>query len=119
MGRKLNHLEAVAAAHQSWANTEDRSARTAKARKAFEEKFLTEAGGDPQRAASLRKAHFARLVVASVKARRRPTPAEVEKLRSEQAANEYKAIKALVGAAAHLSPAQRDALAHLLVGGVK
>jgi hypothetical protein len=67
---QLNSQEAKAAAYQSWGNTIDRAARTAKARAAFEAKFLTEAGGDPKRAAALRKAHFARLVVASVKARR-------------------------------------------------
>jgi hypothetical protein len=35
------------AAHTSWANTTDRTARTAKARKALEDKFLAEADGDP------------------------------------------------------------------------
>jgi hypothetical protein len=71
VGHQLDHHEAVAKAHKSWGYTEDRPARTAKARKAFEEKFLIEAGGDPQRAGSLRKAHFARMIAASVKARRR------------------------------------------------
>jgi len=37
------------AAHASWANTENRAARTLKARQALEEKFLAQAGGDPQR----------------------------------------------------------------------
>lgn len=58
------------AAHESWANTPDRSARTAAARAATEAKFLAEAGGDPVRAASLRSAHYARLAFASAKARR-------------------------------------------------
>jgi hypothetical protein len=64
-------LEARAAAHDSWAKTEDRTARTAKARNALQQKFLAEAGGDPKRAESIRKAYYARLALASVKARRR------------------------------------------------
>lgn len=70
MPHQLDSHEARAAAYQSWGNTTDRTARTAKARKAFEDSFLIKADGDPVRAASLRKAHFARLVAASVKARR-------------------------------------------------
>jgi len=58
-------------AHISWARTTDRSARTAPARAAFEAKFLAEADGDPVRAEHLRKAHFARLALASARARRR------------------------------------------------
>lgn len=58
-------------AHTSWANTADRSARTANGRRAFEEKFLAEAGGDPKRAESLRKAYFARLALKSAQSRRR------------------------------------------------
>lgn len=38
------------AVETSWANTQDRTARTAKGRRALEDKFLTEAGGDPVRA---------------------------------------------------------------------
>lgn len=57
-------------AHVSWANTTDRSARTAPARAALEQKFLDEAGGDPVRAAHLRKAHFKRLALKSAQARR-------------------------------------------------
>jgi hypothetical protein len=64
-------LRAQIAAHESWAQTEDPSARTAKARRAFEDKFLDEAGGDPRRAASLRRAYFARLALKSAQARRR------------------------------------------------
>lgn len=59
------------AAYTSWFNTLDRPARTAKARNAFENKFLAEADGDPQRAESLRKAYFARLALKSAQARRR------------------------------------------------
>ena len=63
-------LRAQVAAHESWAGTHDRSARTANARSAFEDKFLAQADGDPQRAESLRKAYFARLALRSAKARR-------------------------------------------------
>lgn len=58
-------------AHVSWANTEDRAARTAPARAALDAKFLEQAGGDPVRAAHLRKAHFQRLALKSAQARRR------------------------------------------------
>lgn len=58
-------------AHVSWANTTDRTARTAKARAALDAKFLEDADGDPVRAEHLRKAHFARMALASAKARRR------------------------------------------------
>lgn len=78
MSRGISHLSptertlrATIAAHDSWARTEDRAARTANGRKAFQDKFLAEAGGDPKRAESLRKAHFARLAFLSAKARRR------------------------------------------------
>jgi hypothetical protein len=57
------------AAHESWANTTDRSARTAPARRALDEKFLTAAGGDPIRAEHLRKAHFQRLALKSAQVR--------------------------------------------------
>lgn len=67
----LQSLQASAAAHKSWANTADRPARTAKARRAFEDKFLAEADGDPKRAESLRKAFYARLALKSVQARAR------------------------------------------------
>jgi len=64
-------LRGQLAAHTSWANTQDRTARTAKARSAFENRFLEEAGGDPQRAESLRKAFYARLALKSARARAR------------------------------------------------
>jgi len=57
-------------AHVSWANTTDRTARTAPARAALEQKFLDQADGDPVRAAHLRKAYYARLALKSVQARR-------------------------------------------------
>jgi hypothetical protein len=40
-------LAAQIRAHQSWAKTVDRSARTAPARAALERQFLEKAGGDP------------------------------------------------------------------------
>ena len=64
-------LVASIAAHESWANTKNRSARTAPARAALDQKFLDAADGDPVRAANLRKAHFARLSLKSVQSRRR------------------------------------------------
>ncbi|OBB46765.1 hypothetical protein [Mycobacterium sp. 852002-51961_SCH5331710] len=63
-------LRAKLAAHESWAKTEDRSARTAKARQAQDDKFLADAGGDPQRAESLRRAHFTRMALKSAQVRR-------------------------------------------------
>ena len=71
-------LSAQIAAHESWANTTDRAARTAPARAALMAKF--EQLADPEnkllpaeralRAEHLRKAHFKRLALASAKARR-------------------------------------------------
>lgn len=64
-------LQGQVGAYLSWANTADRSARTAPARAALEAKFLAEAGGDPVRAEALRKAHFSRLALKSAQSRRR------------------------------------------------
>jgi hypothetical protein len=64
-------LRAQIAAHESWAQTPDRTARTARARVAHDQKFLDQAGGDPIAAAHLRKAHFARLALKSAVARRK------------------------------------------------
>jgi len=75
----------VIAAHTSWANTANRSARTAPARAALDQKFLDAANGDPVRAAHLRKAHFARLALKSAQARRkvRELTATAESVESE------------------------------------
>lgn len=62
--------QAAIAAHESWGRTTDRSARTAPARAAMDQKFLDAAEGDPVRAAHLKKAHFARLALKSAQARR-------------------------------------------------
>lgn len=71
-------LAAVIAAHESWAHTPNRSARTANARAAMLAKFETEV--DPtgtlppaeraRRAEHLRKAYFARLALKSARSRR-------------------------------------------------
>jgi hypothetical protein len=58
------------AAYRSWANTPDRTARTANGRKALEQKFLDENDGDPQRAAAARKAHFLELAQKSAQSRK-------------------------------------------------
>lgn len=64
-------LAARIAAHESWAATPDRSARTAPARAALAQRFLDEACGDAARAEHLRRAHFARLALKSAQSRRR------------------------------------------------
>jgi len=87
-------LSARAAAHESWAATPNRSARTAPARAARDAKFLDEAGGDPVRAAHLRKAHFARLTLKSVQSRRKSREL------SEQAEQAEAELSALGGASA-------------------
>jgi hypothetical protein len=56
-------------AHISWANTVDPTARTSNARKAFADRFLDQAGGDPVRAEHLRKAYFLALAAKRAKAR--------------------------------------------------
>lgn len=71
---KIPHSERVLAGrlggYLSWANTVDRSARTAAARAALDAKFLEQADGDPQRAEALRRAHFSRLALKSAQSRR-------------------------------------------------
>lgn len=64
-------MAASIAAHTSWANTTNRSARTAPARRALEAKFLEQAGGDAQRAEHFRKAYFQQLALKSAQSRRR------------------------------------------------
>jgi hypothetical protein len=66
-------------AYESWARTDDRSARTAPARKAASERFEREVDPDgklapaerAKRAEFARKAFFTRMALASAKARRR------------------------------------------------
>lgn len=72
-------LQARLAAHESWARTSDRAARTAKARAAMTSKFdrLVDPDGllSPEerayRAEQARKAHYTRLALRSAQARRR------------------------------------------------
>lgn len=64
-------LAASIAAHESWANTEDRAARTAPGRAALDRKFLQQAEGDPVKAEHLRKAYFKRLALKSAQSRRK------------------------------------------------
>ena len=64
-------LAAQIRAHQSWAKTVDRSARTAPARAALERQFLKRAGGDPVRAEHLRTAYYKWLALQSAASRRR------------------------------------------------
>jgi len=64
-------LAARISAETSWAATIDRTARTAPARAALDQKFLDQADGDPVRAEHLRRAHFARLALKSAQARRK------------------------------------------------
>jgi hypothetical protein len=63
-------LAARALAHRSWANTHDRTERTSHGRRAADARFLEQAGGDPARAESLRKAFYAELTLKSVRVRR-------------------------------------------------
>lgn len=72
-------IRAQIAAHESWAHTEDRAARTANARKAMLDKFERQVDPDgklapaerAKRAEHARKAHFKRLALKSARARRR------------------------------------------------
>lgn len=72
-------LRARLAAHESWANTSDRSARTANARHAFHDRFEQQVDPDGtlspierrRRAESARSAYFTRLALKSAQSRRR------------------------------------------------
>ena len=74
-------LRARLAAHTSWANTSDRAARTAPARRAALERFERKVDPDgslgaaerAQRAEQAMRAHMARLALLSAQARRRRT----------------------------------------------
>lgn len=71
-------LRSQIAAHDSWAKTENRTDRTAPARKAFDDRFEREVDPDgvlteaerARRAEHARKAHFKRLALKSAKSRR-------------------------------------------------
>ena len=72
-------LRAQLAAHTSWANTPDRTKRTAAGRAAAMDRFYDAVDPDrvlpaaerERRAESARKAHFSRLALLSAQARRR------------------------------------------------
>jgi hypothetical protein len=64
-------LAARLAAETSWANTPNRTSRTAPARQALWQKFLDQVEGDEVRAHHLWKAHFTRLALKSAQARRK------------------------------------------------
>lgn len=91
-------LAASIAAHESWANTPNRSARTAPARAALMAKFEAEVDPDgtlppaerARRAESRRKAHFQRLALRSAQARRagREAADELAKVEAELKAGE-------------------------------
>jgi hypothetical protein len=84
-------LAAQVAAHESWAKTPDRPARTRNARQALEAKFLAEADGDPVRAQSIRKAYYARLALKSVQSRRKAAEARAQANRLDREAAEAEA----------------------------
>ena len=90
MPQTERQLIASIAAHESWAKTTDRTARTAKGRAALDQKFLDEADGDPVRADHLRKAHFNRMALKSAQVRRkaREVAAAAEAAEQELAAAE-------------------------------
>jgi glutamate synthase domain-containing protein 3 len=70
-------LRAEIAAHTSWANTEDRAARTAKARAAFDERFYVGIPDDlapaerEKRAANARKAYYTQMRLKAATAARK------------------------------------------------
>ncbi len=74
-------LRSALAAHESWANTADRTARTANARKKADERFEKQVDPNGEltpaeravRAQHARKAHFLRMALKSAQARSRRT----------------------------------------------
>lgn len=74
----IRSMTAKLAAHESWARTPNRSARTAKARAALQAKFEREVDPDgtlplaerARRAEHARKAYYTRLALKSAKSRR-------------------------------------------------
>lgn len=85
-------LIARLAAHESWANTADPSARTAPARRAMLDRFERQVDPDgvlspeerERRAGHARKAYFARLALRSAQARRKASVARDEAGRSSR-----------------------------------
>lgn len=95
-------LRGSIASHESWARTEDRSARTAPARRALLDKFEREADPDgvlspaerQRRAEHLRKAHFQRLALKSAQSRRKAKEARDTADVLDEQADEVDAILA-------------------------
>jgi hypothetical protein len=76
-------LAAQLAAHEGWAQTDDRPARTKAARDAFLKRFLDEAGGDPVKAENLRQAHYLRMALKSAQSRRKAKQTRMAALKAE------------------------------------
>lgn len=88
LSEQERRLRASLASSVSWANTTDRSGRTAKARATFEQQFLDAADGDPVRAKHLRDAYFKRLSLTALKSRRQAREArEAAAILDAEAAN--------------------------------
>jgi hypothetical protein len=68
--KSADSLAKQMAAHASWGRTVDRTARTANARRAADARFLALADGDPKRAESLRKQHYAAIQLKSIQSRK-------------------------------------------------
>lgn len=81
-------LKRSRASDLSWAATEDWSARTAPARRAAEDRFLREAGGDPRRAEVLRRAHFKNMRIKSLATRKAKAAAAKAERDAEAAGTE-------------------------------
>ena len=89
-------LAAQIAAHESWAKTEDRSARTAPARAALMAKFEREVDPDGtldpaerrKRAEHKRKAYFQRLALKSAQSRRKAKEATEAAIAADAELNE-------------------------------
>lgn len=87
------------AAHESWARTPDRAARTAAARRAAHDRFENEVDPDrvlpaaerAQRAEHARKAYFTRLALRSAQSRRRAVESRAAAIVADQAADEAEA----------------------------
>jgi hypothetical protein len=78
MSDPSRQLRGSIGAYESWAHTEDRPGRTAKARAAADARFekmvdpkFTDAADRARRAENLRKAHYARMALKSVQARKK------------------------------------------------
>lgn len=92
--RRERQLWGKVAAYESWGRTVDRAARTAPGRRAFEQKFLDQAGGDPKRAEMLRRAYYARLSALAAESRRKAKAAREKAAEFEKTAADAEAMLA-------------------------